>query len=304
MKLTALLFTLLTGFSFASISMIVSRVAKDRISFFQFFTLSNLLASVMAWIILPNWELVPGVNWWKVLLLTGSVGVVNTSSQAAFVCSFKFGHNGLSAAIRNTASMLSMIFGLLVLHEKISLINAFGAVVVLSSLAVIAIFGKKNSLSSDLKKWIPAVAASFLFSGLNQILLTGTVLLSPTDRESGVIIPCILLSVGTANIIAAQIEKIIRHTEEKFFNFDTRTWRVLFCWSCAALVQYYLLMKALAYMREAEMASLTWPILIGVNVTSFAIFCRLRWKEKYPLTTLIGMFGCVLGIIMMIAGRK
>jgi hypothetical protein len=57
-------------------------------------------------------------------------------------------------------------------------------------------------------------------------------------------------------------------------------------------------------MREAEMASLTWPILIGVNVTSFAIFCRLRWKEKYPLTTLIGMFGCVLGIIMMIAGRK
>lgn len=36
MKMTALLFTILTGFSFASISMIVSRIAKDKISFFNF----------------------------------------------------------------------------------------------------------------------------------------------------------------------------------------------------------------------------------------------------------------------------
>ena len=304
MKFTALLLTLLTGFAFASISMIVSRIAKDKISFFQFFTLSNLLASVMAWAILPDWDLVSGVSWWKILLLTGSVGVVNTTSQAAYVCSFKWGHNGLSAAIRNTASMISMVFGLLVLHEKISIINGIGVVFVIASLAVIAIFGKKSTISSDLKKWIPAVICSFLFSGFNQILLTGTVLLSETDRKAGVVIPCILASVGISNFAAALIERKVHPADSKFFGFDSKVWRILVCWSCAALLQYYLLMKALLYMREAAMASLAWPMLIGINVMSFSIFCRLRWKEKYPLTTVIGIAGCVLGIILMIAGRK
>ena len=108
--LTALTFTILTGFSFASISMIVSRIARDRISFFQFFTVSNLTTSAAAWLLLPDWTLISGVDWTKLLLLTGSIGVVNTASQAAFVSSLKWGHNGLSVAIRNTASMISMLF--------------------------------------------------------------------------------------------------------------------------------------------------------------------------------------------------
>lgn len=69
-----------------------------------------------------------------------------------------------------------------------------------------------------------------------------------------------------------------------------------------ALLQYYLLLRALSTMREAAMASLSWPMLIGVNVTTFSIFCRLKWKEKYPPATILGMAGCVAGIIMMIVG--
>ena len=304
MMFTALFFTVLTGFLFATISMIVSRIAKDRISFFQFFTASNLLASAMAWVLLPKWSVVPSAAWGKILLLAAAVGVANTASQAAFVCSFKWGHNGLSAAIRNSASMLTMIFGLLVLQEKVSLTNVLGVLVVISSLAVIAIFGKKSTISSDLKKWIPAVAASMLFSGLNQILLTGTVLLSPVDREAGIIIPSILACVGISNCIATLIERKIRRLDGRPFYFEAKIWKILFCWSCAALLQYFFLMKALSYMRAAGMASLAWPMLIGINVTSFSIFCRLKWHEKYPLSTIIGMTGCILGIIMMISGRK
>ena len=304
MKITALLFTVLTGFSFASISIIVSRIAKDRISFFQFFTLSNLAASALAWILMPDWSLLESVSWDKILLLTGAVGIINTASQAAFVCSLKWGHNGLSVAIRNTAAMISMIFGLIVLHEKISPVNACGVLLVIVSLSVIAIFGKKNSISPELKKWIPAVIASLLLSGIYQILLTGTVLLSETDRKAGVIIPCLMGFVCIANFFASLIERKVHQWKEKLFCFESKVWRIMFCWSAAALLQYYLLIKALSSMRAAEMASLTWPMLIGVNVTSFSIFCRLKWKEKYPWSTIIGMAGCVIGIIMMIIGRK
>ena len=40
MMLCTLIFTVLTGFSFALISVIVSRIVRDRISFFQLYVLS------------------------------------------------------------------------------------------------------------------------------------------------------------------------------------------------------------------------------------------------------------------------
>ena len=52
------------------------------------------------------------------------------------------------------------------------------------------------------------------------------------------------------------------------------------------------------------MASVAWPILICINVLAFSVFCRIKWKEKYPVTTIIGMAGCVAGLIMIIWGRK
>lgn len=149
--LTALTFTVLTGFSFASISMIVSRIAGERISFFQFFTLSNLTASAAAWFLLADWSLFPEIDWGRALLLTGAVGFVNTASQAAFVCSLKWGHNGLSVAIRNTASMISMFFAMIFLQEKISPVNFCGVFLVILSLGVIAFFSRKNTISPDLK---------------------------------------------------------------------------------------------------------------------------------------------------------
>jgi|GEM_PF-6693082 len=304
MMISALIFTVLTGFSFALIAVIVSRIARGPISFFQFYTLSNLVAAAAAWILLPKWELLPGADWFMILLIVGSAGMVNTASQTAFVCSLKWGHNGLAETIRNSASVLSMFFGLLFLHETISIVNFSGVVLILLSLAVIAVFGKKGSFSTDLKKWIPAVVGSMLFSGAYQILLTGTVMLSEHDREAGIIIPCLLAANAFWNLVASLIEHRVRKEKQAFYHFSAPVRKVLFFWAGAALLQYYLLLNALSRMHEAGMASLTWPMLIGINVTAFAAFCHLKWREKYPPSTVIGMIGCILGSIMIIWGRK
>ncbi len=302
--ISALIFTVLTGFSFASISVIVSRIARDRISFFQFYTLSNLTAAAAAWVLLPKWDLLSGADWCRILLITGAAGMVNTGSQAAFVCSMKWGHNGLSAVIRNSASVISMLFALIFLHETVSAVNFAGVALIFLSLAVTSVFGKKDSFSSDLKKWLPAVTGSMLLSGTYQILLTGTVLLSEHDRKAGVIIPCLLCSGAFWNLLASLIERRIRGKESGFYHFSRQEWKVLFCWAGAALLQYYLLFNALSLMRKAGMASLIWPMLIGINITAFSVFCRLKWKEKYPPATVIGIIGCILGLIMIIWGRK
>jgi uncharacterized membrane protein len=302
--MTALSLTVLTGFCFASIAMILSRIARKPISSFQFFTMSNLLAAAAAWIMLPDWTLAAEIHWPKVLLITASSGLVNAASQAAFVCSLKWGHNGLSAAIRNSASMISMFFALIFLHEKVSPINLSGVVLVILSLGVIAIFGKKNTISSDLKKWIPATICSLVFSGANQCLLTATVLLPESNRKAGVIIPCLLTFCGLGNLLAAGFESLHKKDTPTFFRFDPEVWKVLFCWSGIALLQYFILIRGLEAMRQVGMASMAWPILICINILTFSVFCRIRWREKYPVTTILGMIGCVAGLIMIIWGRK
>ena len=236
--------------------------------------------------------------------LTGAVGLVNTASQAAFVCSLKWGHNGLSVAIRNSAAVISMFYALIFLHEKISLINFCGVAAVIISLGVIAIFGKKSSFSNELKKWIPAVLGSLLLSATYQILLTNAAMLPKNVAESGVIIPCLMGFGSIGNLLASLVERKILRKTEPFYHFSKKVWQVFACWIGAALLQYYLLMLALGSMRTAAMSALTWPMLIGVNVTAFSIFCRLKWKEKYPLSTVIGMIGCISGLIMIIWGRK
>lgn len=227
--LTALFLTVLTGFCFASISIILSRIAHNRISFFQFFAVSNLIASAAAWVLLPDWQMFPGIGWTKVLTITATDGLVNTASQAAFVCSLKWGHNGLSAAIRNSASVLSMFFALIFLHEKISPVNLSGVILVILSLGVIAVFGNKKAISTELKKWVPSVAGSLLLSGTYQCLLTMTVTLPTSDRNAGVIIPCLLFFCGIGNLLASGIETFCKSGKLTVLQFKSDIWVTLAC---------------------------------------------------------------------------
>ncbi|MBE6358125.1 MAG: hypothetical protein E7057_02625 [Lentisphaerae bacterium] len=304
MIVTAVLFTLLSGCAMASVYMIVSRIAREQISFFQFYTVSNLIAGSAAWMIFPEWSIVPDINWLPVLLMTGGIALVNVMSQGALVCAFKWGHNGLTVAIRNSASMLSMFWGILFLHEKVSIVNFAGAVLMISALALIALSGKKGPDAPNLKKWLPAALCSMLFSGAYQIILSGTALLPENVHKAGVLVPCLMTFCGIGNFLASLVENRIAPRQQKFWHFPKKVLQVMGFWVFTALVQYFLLVRALAYMQKAGMSSLAWPMLVGINVGTFSLFCRLKWKEKYNLSTIIGMLGCISGLILIIWGRK
>ncbi|MBO5822603.1 MAG: EamA family transporter, partial [Lentisphaeria bacterium] len=185
--LTALIWTLVTALFFATISATVSFLARDKMSSFQFFTVSNLLAAAVAWVVLPNWSMAGEVNWGMLFAFTLVTGVVNTASQAMLVLTLKLGHNGLTIAIRNLAAVISMFFALIFLHEKVSVVNFTGVALIIVSLALIALFSRKNSVSSNLKKWVPCVIIALLLSGAYQILLTGSLLLPEATRRAGVL---------------------------------------------------------------------------------------------------------------------
>lgn len=302
--LTALIWTFVTALFFATISATVSFLARDKMSGFHFFTIGNLSASAIAWIILPNWSMAGEIHWGMLFLFTLVTGIVNTASQAMLVLTLKLGHNGLTIAIRNLAAVLSMFFALIFLHEKVSLVNFAGVALIIVSLTLIAVFSKKDSVSSDLKKWLPSVIIALLLSGTYQILLTGSLLLPEATRRAGVLTPALFMGCGISNLAISLFEVFVRKTQFGAGIFNRRTLIVTGCWVAAAILQYFALFQALDAMKKCGMAALAWPLIIAINTSCFAVFCRLRWKEKYPLTTIFGMIGCILGVILTIWGRK
>ena len=302
--LIALIWTLVTALFFATISATVSFLARDKMSSFQFFTVGNFLAAAVAWVVLPNWSMAGEVNWGMLSAFTLVTGIVNTASQAMLVLTLKLGHNGLTIAIRNLAAVISMFFALIFLHEKVSAVNFTGVVLIIISLALIAIFSRKNSVSPNLKKWVPCVITALLLSGAYQILLTGSLLLPEATRRAGVLTPALFMGCGISNLVISLFELVSGKAEFGAGIFNRRTLTIIACWVAAAILQYFALFQALDAMKKCGMASLAWPLIIGVNPSCFAVFCRLRWKEKYPLTTILGMMGCILGVILTIWGRK
>ena len=105
---SALLWTLITALFFATISATISFLARDRMSSFNFFTIVNLAASLIAWIVLPDWSMASQVDWGMLFAFTLITGGVNTASQAMLVLTLKLGHNGLTVAIRNLAAVISI----------------------------------------------------------------------------------------------------------------------------------------------------------------------------------------------------
>ena len=301
---SALLWTLITALFFATISATISFLARDRMSSFNFFTIVNLAASLIAWIVLPDWSMASQVDWGMLFAFTLITGGVNTASQAMLVLTLKLGHNGLTVAIRNLAAVISMFFALIFLHEKVSIVNFAGVAMIIVSLALIAVFSKKNSVSPDLKKWVPCVIIALLLSGAYQILLTGSLLLPDATRRAGVLTPALFAGCGISNLAVSLFEVFSSKIKFGTGIFNRRTLTVAACWVAAAILQYFALFKALEAMKKCGMAALAWPLIIGINTSCFAVFCRLRWKEKYPLTTIIGMIGCILGVILTIWGRK
>ena len=145
---------------------------------------------------------------------------------------------------------------------------------------------------------------ALLLSGAYQILLTGSLLLPEATRRAGVLTPALFMGCGISNLVISLFEVSVRKIKFGTGIFNRRTLTVTGCWVAAAILQYFALFQALDAMKKCGMAALAWPLIIAINTSGFAIFCRLRWKEKYPITTILGMIGCILGVILTIWGRK
>lgn len=300
--LIGVILTILTGLTWAGISIMMSTVARYRISVFLFYWIGNAVAAVIAWLSFPEWntlKTVSGDSLTILFLLLFFSGFVNVASQAMMVLTLKLGHNGISIAVRNCAAAIPFLAGVFLWHDKVALSGFIGLAMILSGMVCIVLGRQekqKTSGNSVTVKWLFAVVMSLFFSGTFQLLNSLTARLSPETLDTGLRIPLLLTFCSIGNCIAFALSQ---KRKETFSNPRYLLPGMAATWSVLAIISYFAMFRALDIMNGIGASALVFPIVIGVNITTFSLYSRFRLRERYTKRTLCSLFLCVSGIIIL-----
>ena len=283
-----ILFAVLTGLTWALISMTMSVVARHKISVFLFYWIGNTAAALIAWIFVPDWRSLRPLSFsalFPLLLLLTLAGFVNVASQAFMVLTLKLGHNGISIAVRNCAALIPFLIGVLVWHNEVGLLNIAGLLMLLEA-----------ELRRVSWKWLLAVAASLGCSGAFQTLNSLTARLAPELLNTGLRVPMLLTSCALGNCVAsllrgdmAQVRNGVPHVIPA----------MALGWSLTAIGSYYFMFRSLDSMNAAGASALVFPIVIGVNISPFSLYSKFRLKEPYSVLSVTSLLLCLFGIILL-----
>ncbi len=295
-----LFLALCTGLSWASISAIMSNVAKYRIPTFLFYTMGATFTAAVSWIFMVNWQMAVNLSASKILVAVPCFllpGAVNVLSQTVMVHTLKTGHNGISIAIRNCGGTVPFLVGYFFLGNKVTVLNFVGMVMIFTGLTLIAT-GCKNNNDKTYKfssAWLIAATASMLLSGTFQTLNTLITGKFPYIIECGMATPLIMSSCSAGYAIAYICSE--KQTPASGISGDVCKYALL--WGIMALLSYFFMFKTLDVMGKHNVSALVFPLVMGVNVSMFFVYSKIRLREPYSMRNVISLLLCICGVIML-----
>lgn len=297
-----LFLALCTGLSWASISAIMSNVARCRIPTFLFYTAGSAFTAAAAWIFMVKWQQVRNFSAGEIIMAVPFFllpGIVNVLSQTVMVRSLKLGHNGISIAIRNCAGIVPFLIGYLFLDSRVTVVNFLGMFLIFTGLILIAAGCEKtngNLKSSGFSRiWLITAAGSMLLSGTFQTLNTLVTGKFPHIIECGLATPLLMSSccAGYATVYFRS-EK-----ENSAAVFSRKVWKYAICWGVMALFSYFFMFRTLTVMGAYQASALVFPLVMGINVSAFFIYSKLHLHEPYSVRNIISLLICICGVIML-----
>ncbi len=297
-----LIWIIATGVSWASISAVMSNVARYRVPTFLFYSIGAVLTAVMAWVFLVDWRAAVNMPLGDFLIAAPAFlipGLINVVSQAVMVRTLKLGHNGLSVAIRNCAGTVPFMVGFLFLDARVYWFNWVGLLLITSGFVLITLSRKKSA--SDKKtgfsmKWLMFALASMMLSGTFQTFNTLATMKFNTVVKLGMATP-LLMTCCAAGYISAFL--IWQRDSLKIWGFSGQVLRYAAVWAVLALLSYYFMFKTLDVMRDINAAALVFPTVMGVNVCCFFTYSKFKLREPYTFVNICCLLMCLLGVVML-----
>ena len=81
--------------------------------------------------------------------------------------------------------------------------------------------------------------------------------------------------------------------------FSAQVWRYAIIWAVLAVFSYYFMFEAINAMRKIDAAALVFPMVMGLNVSGFSIYSKIKLREPYTPVNIACLILCLTGVILL-----
>jgi drug/metabolite transporter (DMT)-like permease len=295
MALQGILLIIVTGLLWAAMGVAFSYIAKKSMDFTAVMGLSTLVALVMAWNLVPDYQVLlsqgyerlPGLA--TVLVLSGflsSLGLI------AMQKGMQTGHNGIVWTIGQSALIAPYLAGVLIFQEPVTDLRMTGMSLVLFSLVILGITQSRDRPADQLKNrrqgYLFGLLA-FAVLAIHQIMATLPSHWHNWTDDARLRVPLLTTGVFLAYPGFCIIKNRYPRRNELLMSLGT------------ALIGFpasIALFKSMDYLEPVQMVSLVFPLSVGTCIFSFLLFSFFILKEKTSYLSLAGLICGLSGMIL------
>lgn len=298
MLISGILYALATGILWGGAAVVISGVARKNADFLNFMAITFMLATSIAWILIPRYSQfsldLPRLPDLVCLFLLA--GAFTACGMVALYRAMTMGHHAATWTIGQSALVFPFVLGVLVWNDTASAVNISGVVAILMGIIAMGVAQRKDSSAAgtSARAWLVIVLLAFVLLGIQQTLTTIPSRWHGWTDSARLRIP-ILMSGAMLSYVSASIV-LRRLFRQKWL------WRYGLALMCIALVSQVLLFKSLDMLGGVSRAALVFPISIGTCIISFSLYSAIVLREPPSTARYVGMGLGVVGVILSSIG--
>jgi drug/metabolite transporter (DMT)-like permease len=295
--ITGIILALLTACAWTGVAVLFTRVGKRSIPVMLFYSMNQLIGSVMA-LGLINWPVLLSATvprLWDLVLIMSVTGLINSISMLCLIQAMKLGHSALSWTIIQTAMVVQFLFATFYYHETAGILQFVGLGIIILTLFLSSKQSgnqpEEGKPKVDNKKWLLYVLLGFVTVGLGQSLV-----LIPSHwpgwTDSANLRPFITMFVSVPIMFLISIPVMKQKFSRELIILATVI-------SVFGVMGLFFLYKCLDVMTSAGLSGIAYPVIIGTNIVLVSLYSRFILKEEFKLIHWVSIFTGIIGIILL-----
>ncbi len=295
MALQGIFLIITTGILWAAMGVAFSTIAKKSMDFTAVMGLSTLLALLMAWSLVPDYQLLSAQPYDRLYAVAGVLivsGFLSSLGLIAMQKGMQTGHNGIVWTIGQSALVAPYLAGVLIFQEPVTGLRITGMSLVLFSLVILGITQSSDRPSDQLKNRRQGYRfglLAFAVLAIHQIMATLPSHWQNWADDAHLRVPLLTTGVFLAYPGFCIIKNRYPRRNELLMSLGT------------ALIGFpasIALFKSMDYLEPVQMVSLVFPLSVGTCIFSFILFSLFILKEKTSYLSIAGLICGLSGMIL------
>ena len=281
-----------TGLIWSVVGIFFSRIARRGGDVLRFQLIISSIIALQAWAVC-DWKDVLSGNIpaaQKIIPIMVSSGIVGCMGMLTLILAMRRGHQAITWTIGQSAMAIPFLAGLLLWREPANTGSLVGMALIVVGIALFGRRREETQKNSSGDGWFTITLLAFLTTGLSQAISTIPSYWPGWVDEARLRVP--LGSSGS--LITLLVINLFRRGVK--WNSE---WRLAVPCAMIAVFGQFGLYASMDKLAEVNKIALVYPLCTAVCVLGFAVYSRVRLKERLGLAGCTAFLLCLAGIVMM-----